>query len=219
MTISATRAKEIFQSLYLHFTSDKYDFHRYRGKVKAVRLKEGTKEWHQFALLGTKFETEEELSDFFLANMFVYHDRNEQWPYHIGEIYSKDMSNIWVSWKTYAVGSNLIDSTIKDIEASGKTTKELIAVDNGQIPSIIREVLKHKISPLSVAAISSIIPGLFDYWGKNCTEPFLVPREVKFYQKLAQFIMMSDADKARLKTFVMNDVDKSNTSVTNESNV
>jgi len=65
---------EIFQSLKLHFTTEKYDYFKYGGKTNVnVNAFENRKDKYHFYKLSRKFNTKEDLESFIVAN-FVEDD-------------------------------------------------------------------------------------------------------------------------------------------------
>jgi hypothetical protein len=172
-----------------HFTSPSYDFHKYRGKVRAsFDAFKSRNDAFYFA----KLAKHEDYENVLLANLVK---NPNTW---IRDIAEDDF--LYVEWK-------------KKIDSLGYTFKSDLKhlnddwksnfVTDGQHPVVLTLYLQKKIT-LETFAILIHIANIFTYWEQNLLDKFVASDIIQHSRKYFPFLML---DMKRYKTYVKDHFD------------
>jgi len=151
---------QIYLGVKLHFTSDSYDFFRFRGKTNTSfesYLKRKDKYW--FERLSRSFKGEP--IDFFFA---LFSHNPHQW---IGEMMEGGHEEIYSRWQRRI--QNFTEEFSEDVNtlchlAEGKGFNWLFQCQNGH-PPLLQAVVRGEISPESFIVLDEIL-GFFPQFSK-----------------------------------------------------
>lgn len=172
-----------------HFTSPKYDFHKYNGKVRAsFDAFKSRPDAFYFA----KLSKQDDYENVLLANLIK---NPNAW---IRDIAEDDI--LYVEWKKRidSLGYNF-KSDLKHLEDDWKSN----FVTDGQHPVVLTLYLQKKIS-LETFAILIHIANIFSYWEQNLLDKFVASDIIHHSRKYFPFLML---DMKRFKTIVKNHFD------------
>ena len=125
-----------------HFTSDKYDYHKYSGKVRANLqsfYKRKDRFWFEKI---SRQKSDQEIVDFFVSNFVSCDDPQSLW---IGEIIKEGETN-YTNW---AKKSQSLAYIFKQEILSVFTVKnfdQMFEIKNGQHPKLLKQYLQKNIS-------------------------------------------------------------------------
>lgn len=135
-----------------HFTQEKYDFHKYCGKVKAnIQSFYKRKDRFWFEKL-SRNKTDEEILNFFIANFATCNDPQTLW---IGEIIQNGESN-YVKWKRKIESLTYTFKEETESLFDQKNIEDIFKVENKKHPIILKEYLQGKISLESMVILNQI---------------------------------------------------------------
>ena len=172
-----------------HFTSQKYDFHKYRGKVSAsFDAFKSRPDAFYFA----KLAKHEDYENVLLANLVK---NPNAW---IRDIAEDDL--LYVEWKKKIDSlSYNFKSDLKHLNDDWKSN----FVTDGQHPVVLTLYLQKKIS-LETFAILIHIANIFTYWEQNLLDKFVASDIIQHSRKYFPFLML---DLKRFKTYVKDHFD------------
>jgi len=150
-----------YLAIKLHFTSEKYDFFKYDGKINA-KLDTFTKrnDRYFFHKLSKKYK-QDEIIDFFVAN-FLYDTK--KW---VGNLLRNDGDETYISYRkfkeslTYSFRGDLSRISM-DFNGRGLRFDDGFNVVNGQHPRVLQLLIQKKISYQT-----AVILDYFLAFGKN----------------------------------------------------
>jgi len=163
-----------------HFTTDKYDYHKYRGKVKASFEKFRTR---NDVFFFHKLANKDEPENYLLASMIV---NPNSW---IREIVEHEGENRYFAWKktmdslTYTFKSDL--NKLKD------DYKENFVSENGQHPYIMTMYLQKQIT-LETFTILSNMANIFSYWEENVVDKIIAKDIIRLSRKYRPFLEINE---------------------------
>jgi hypothetical protein len=173
-----------------HFTSPKYDYHKYNGRVSASfdSFKKRTDAYY-FAKLSKNDDYENVL----LAHMIK---NPNTW---IRDVVEDDY--IYFDWKKKidALGYTF-KSELKNLDDDWKTN---FISHGGQHPLILTLRLQQKIS-LETFTILTHVANIFDYWEQNLLDKYVASDIIQQSRKYFPFLML---DVKRFKTMVKDHFD------------
>ena len=172
-----------------HFTNEKYDYFKYKGKIKA-----DTDSFNQrndrffFERIAKKLQSPIEVEKFFVS-CIVKNTRT--W---IGDVFGDNVETDYVDWQrkiesiTYIFEQDF--QKIVDIaELEGITVQRFFMVNNGQHPRILKMFLKKDISLETLVLLNLSIKGIFSYWNRTIQENILWPEIEKTCLKYQPFLL------------------------------
>lgn len=192
--ITVERAKEISLAVRLHFTSDSYNYFKYNGKTRSGELKLQDM-W--LRSIASNLETEDNVRDFFVANIMTDFKRTNSVPTYMGEFNSKKGYDAWKSWKA---NQNAFRVIVEDeLTATKKTIKELIQLDNKVHPVLYSEYINGRVSIETICNVVAVIPKLLTYWDENTVDPVLLP---EFCRVCKKYYLFTNIDKQNTKRII-----------------
>lgn len=188
---------EIFRTwvaYYAHFTSEKYDFIKQQGHVKATPESMIKRPEYKMYISGTlKFKTVRDLLEVLLSG--IDHKRVAS-PLHISEALEQMIHHpeITTAWKkkisslvfTFAVDIDIITDT--------KMSKsELLLSQRGKLPGLLTLWEKREINTESLIILDKKY-SLFQLWDNQLKDNFIWEKHKFFIGKYSSFINTSDKD-------------------------
>ena len=174
MPIDAYRC---YLSLKNHFTKDQYDYHKYRGKVRATNqsfYKRKDRFWFEkFA----RQKNDKEVVDFFVSNFVSSTDPGTMW---IGEMI-KEGDGRYQDWQKKVQSLSYIFKEEVDALFEGKEVDDVFDCSKGH-PLILKSYLGKKTSLETLVICDRILEYRKD-WDKKLNDPVweTVSRKIKKY--------------------------------------
>ena len=142
-----------YLSMKNHFTKDKYDFHKYRGKSRAtVQSFYKRKDRFWFEKLARN-KSDEEVVDFFVSNFITCTDPGKLW---IGEMI-KDGEGRYTEWKKRNQSLSYVFKEETESIFSDGNFDSMFAMDGTRHPQILKEYLRKNISIETLVILDSIL--------------------------------------------------------------
>jgi len=186
ITMDAFQVYKYYLALKLHFTTDKYDVIKQRGKVRASR-QAFAKRSDLFSINKiAKNYSDEEVANFLIAN-FVSGDR---W----GGVFDADARETYLSWKkrieslSYIFTKDL-DNLILEMEQNNLSFDDLFLISKNTHPYIIKAYLRKSISIETLVILDNLL-GLIEKYDAAVEDTVLYPdisRLVKKYKPFLKF--------------------------------
>ena len=190
MTMDEFSVYKMYIALKLHFTTDKYDVVKQRGKVKASR-QAFAKRTDLFSIRKiSKNYSDEEVANFLVAN-FVSGDR---W----GGMFDIDAGERYQLWKKKIESlsynfSQELDALIEEIEDKNLKLSEIFSVQSGQHPYIIKAFLRKTIS-IETLVILEKLNKYVEVFDKEITDTVVWPDISRLIKKYKPFLSI-DTEK------------------------
>jgi hypothetical protein len=190
MTMDEFSVYRMYIALKLHFTTDKYDVVKQRGKVKASR-QAFAKRTDLFSIRKiSKTYSDEEVANFLVAN-FVSGDR---W----GGMFDIDAGERYQLWKKKIESlsynfSQELDALIEEMEDKNLKLSEIFSVQSGQHPYIIKAFLRKTIS-IETLVILEKLNKYVEVFDKEITDTVVWPDISRLIKKYKPFLSI-DTEK------------------------
>ena len=190
MTMDEFSVYKMYIALKLHFTTDKYDVVKQRGKVKASR-QAFAKRTDLFSIRKiSKNYSDEEVANFLVAN-FVSGDR---W----GGMFDIDAGERYQLWKKKIESlsynfSQELDALIEEMEDKNLKLSEIFSVQSGQHPYIIKAFLRKTIS-IETLVILEKLNKYVEVFDKEITDTVVWPDISRLIKKYKPFLSI-DTEK------------------------
>jgi hypothetical protein len=190
MTMDEFSVYKMYIALKLHFTTDKYDVVKQRGKVKASR-QAFAKRTDLFSIRKiSKTYSDEEVANFLVAN-FVSGDR---W----GGMFDIDAGERYQLWKKKIESlsynfSQELDALIEEMEDKNLKLSEIFSVQSGQHPYIIKAFLRKTIS-IETLVILEKLNKYVEVFDKEITDTVVWPDISRLIKKYKPFLSI-DTEK------------------------
>lgn len=170
---------QLYLGIKLHFHSESYDFIKYNGKVKAdlPSFLKCNDRFH-FGKLSRLYKSE--LLDFYVANLSL----KDKW---VGDLLDNESKKVYLEWKkrnqrlTYQFEQDVTKLLEK------KTIQEVLTVNKGQHPYLLKQFLGKKIS-LETMCILDDITEYSKKWNTLITETLIYPETINKINKYKSFI-------------------------------
>ena len=146
-------AYRCYLSMKNHFTKDKYDYHKYRGKVRATNeafYKRKDRFWFEKL---ARNKSDQEVVDFFVSNFITCTDPSKLW---IGELI-KDGESRYVEWKKRNQSLSYIFKEETESVFSNGNFDSMFAIDGTRHPQILKEYLRKNISIETLVILNQIL--------------------------------------------------------------
>ena len=146
-------AYRCYLSMKNHFTKDKYDYHKYRGKVRATNeafYKRKDRFWFEKL---ARNKSDQEVVDFFVSNFITCTDPSKLW---IGELI-KDGEGRYVEWKKRNQSLSYIFKEETESVFSNSDFDSMFAIDGTRHPQILKEYLRKNISIETLVILNQIL--------------------------------------------------------------
>lgn len=181
-------AYALFQSIKLHFTTNSYNFFRYNGKTNVSKETFAShKAKYSFYKLSRRYDITD-LRDFYISNFLV---SDIKW---IGEITSTDSELVYKKWQkrnqslTYSFEQDIIGLLV-----AVDSPNELLSVEGGQYPLLLREMTHNTISIETVCILNDIM-NFLPMWDKKILDDVVWPSLKRRIEKYTPFLTY-DKDK------------------------
>lgn len=194
-----------YLAVKLHFTSDKYDYHKYGGKVNC-KLETFTKrnDRYFFHKLSKKYK-KDEIADFFVAN-FLYDDK--KWVKSLLENDGKEQFLDFRKFNqafVYHFRSDCL-SIVSDFNKRGISFDDGLLCANGQHPRLLQLLIQKKASYQTAIAIDDIL-SYSKNWSMAIKEKVVWPKIRFKMQKLRGFLNFNSTEcKLIMKDIFVNGV-------------
>jgi hypothetical protein len=163
-----------------HFTTDKFDYHKYRGKTRAsfdtFRTRTDVFFFHKLA-------NKEDAENLLLAN-FIVNPR-----VFIREIVEQEGEDRYFEWR------KKIDSLTKvfkdDLKKLKDDYQENFVSNNGQHPSIMTLYIQKQITLESFTLLTNL-SNIFPYWEKEIVDKFVARDIMRLSRKYRPFLIIDE---------------------------
>jgi hypothetical protein len=174
---------EIFQSLKLHFTTDKYDYFKYGGKTNvSITNFENRKDKYHYYKLSRKFNQKEELIDFIVSN-FV--EDSVTW---IGDLLLDDAQQKYLKrQKVIQSLSYTFENDCKDLFSHIKDPNHLLRVVNGEYPMLLTMGLRKEVNIETIIILNKILQ-FIPVWTQQITDTIRWPDYRRKLEKYTAFL-------------------------------
>jgi len=149
MNLEPEETYRLYLAIKAHFKSD-YDYFKYHGKVKTGDFRK-RKDRFAFHRLAKKYDNED-IIDFLVSNC-VYLPEKDFW---ISNLLSVDSDIIFQRFREYK--QNFPKHFIEEIKQLRKEFPRFLAVENGQLPYIIKGLIGGHVSYQTVVATNQVCP-------------------------------------------------------------
>jgi hypothetical protein len=181
-----------YLAIKLHFSSPKYDYIKYEGKINAkLDTFTSRNDRYFFHKLSKKYK-EDEIVDFFVSNFA----KNEKvWSKQLLE---DEYNKTFLRFRKYKESVNyhfrsdcslLNDRFISD----GISFNDGFLSNNGQHPRVLRLLIQGKIDSQSAIILDSVL-SYFKAWDKTITEKVVWPKIAMRLAKLKPFVIYNDTE-------------------------
>ena len=186
MNISALEAYKLFQSVKLHFTSDKYDFFKSGGRVRITeKAFMARRDKFTFYKLVKKYNRDDFIA-LVVSNML----KNESlWSMNLLESEAED-NLVEYNNKMQALSYNLKQDMKKLLEWSqmnNESVDRVLIVENGY-PPLLSMTMRGDIH-LETLVIMNEILGFFDMWKRNINDQIIWPGFARKCEKYSAFVL------------------------------
>ena len=146
-------AYRCYLSMKNHFTKDKYDYHKYRGKSRAtVQSFYKRKDRFWFEKLARN-KSDQEVVEFFVSNFITCTDPGKLW---IGEMI-KDGEGRYTEWKKRNQSLSYVFKEETESLFSDGNFDSMFAMDGTRHPQILKEYLRKNISIETLVILVKIL--------------------------------------------------------------
>jgi len=146
-------AYRCYLSMKNHFTKDKYDYHKYCGKVRATNeafYKRKDRFWFEKL---ARNKSDQEVIDFFVSNFITCTDPSKLW---IGELI-KEGEDRYTDWKKRNQSLSYIFKEETESVFSNGDFDSMFAIDGTRHPQILKEYLRKNISIETLVILNQIL--------------------------------------------------------------
>ena len=159
-------AYRCYLSMKNHFTKDKYDYHKYRGKSRAtVQSFYKRKDRFWFEKLARN-KSDQEVVEFFVSNFITCTDPGKLW---IGEMI-KDGEGRYTEWKKRNQSLSYVFKEETESLFSDGDFDSMFAMDGTRHPQILKEYLRKNISIETLVILDKIL-GFRDNFDSHLKDP------------------------------------------------
>ena len=159
-------AYRCYLSMKNHFTKDKYDYHKYRGKSRAtVQSFYKRKDRFWFEKLARN-KSDQEVIEFFVSNFITCTDPGKLW---IGEMI-KDGEGRYTEWKKRNQSLSYVFKEETESLFSDGNFDSMFAMDGTRHPQILKEYLRKNISIETLVILDKIL-GFRDNFDSHLKDP------------------------------------------------
>ena len=176
----------------LHFTSTTYDYNKYDGKINAkLDTFTSRNDRYFFHKLSTQYN-EDEILDFFVAN-FAKDDK--KWVKSLLENDGKDNYLEYRKYKESVSYHFRSDCGVLYDSIGGNMARfnDVLLINNGQHPTMLRLLLQRKINIQSAIILDSVL-SYSKNWSKDISEKVVWPKIAFKMAKLKGFMKYNETE-------------------------
>jgi len=181
---------ELFQALKRHFTQEKFDFFKYRGHINTSKeaFENRKDKWH-FYKLSRKFATNQELTDFLIANFL---DDENIW---VNNLLQEEADIKYIQYKK--VMQSLAYTFENDCVSifEGCDNPNSLLATNGDYPILLTKALRKEIHIQTLVLLNNIL-GFVPMWSKTITDTIRWPN---YHMKMIKIASFLPQDSVRYK--------------------
>lgn len=193
MENSGFAAYIMFHAIKTHFTTKKYDYFKYHGKVSLTQnhfLKDKSK--YSYYKLSRKYDLEE-LRNFLVAN-FVDHTVN--W---VGEITNEDGEICYLQWKKRNQSLAYIFTEDMDyLFNKVNNPNNLLKIRSGNFPVLLTETMEGNIKVETLCILNALLDFL-PMWDKKVEDDIIYP---EWSRKIVKYTPFIDFNKDKYKNIL-----------------
>lgn len=176
---------KIYQSIKLHFTSEKYNYFVYNGKTNATLDSfERRRDKFMFHKLARKYD-EQEIVPFLVAN-FV--SDNHKWT---KDLLSSEATEAYLSWRKITESISFqFQTDIEKLLGDDKTPKsfnQLFVVNEGAYPALLEKFMQKDITLETVTILNSVM-NFTENWDKQVDDDIVYPKISLRIRKYGAFL-------------------------------
>lgn len=173
----------LYQSIKLHFTSEKYDFSKYNGKTHvSVTSFENRKDKYHFYKLSRKYTNKDELVSFIVSN-FVESDKT--W---VGSLLTEEAEMFHRKHQKYVQSvSYIFENECRKVFDGIDNPNDVLKVTNGEYPILLRKYLQKEIQIETLCFLNSVLKFL-PAWSRQITDSIVWPNHKLRMMKFATFL-------------------------------
>lgn len=169
-----------YLALKKHFETDKYDYHKYNGKIKAYYDKFMTR---NDAFFFYKLSKKEEPLQMLVANLVK---NPKAW---IRDIVDESGEQVYMDWKKKMDSlSYLYKSELKYLKDE---YQDNFVVNDGQHPYVMTLYLQKQIS-IETFTILTRVSRVYDYWEKEIVDKFIARDIIRLSKKYYPFLEIDE---------------------------
>lgn len=182
ITMNAFRAYRYYLALKMHFTTDRYDVIKHKGRIKASR-ESFMKHEYMYQKLAKQYPDNEIVN--FLVSNFV---SGNQW----GGVFDSQSNETYLKWKkrieslTYTFKSDL-QTILMDLNLNVFDENQIFLVQKNQHPYIIRAYMSKKISLETLVILNKLFK-FCDNFDNQIEENFVWPDISRLIKKYSPFV-------------------------------
>jgi T4 gene Gp59 loader of gp41 DNA helicase len=176
-----------YLALKQHFTTDGYDYHKYRGKIKAsfdtFRTRNDVFFFHKLA-------NKDDPENLLLANMVVKPNA------FIREIVEQDGEDRYFEWKKKT--DSLSKVFKEDLNKLEDDYQQNFVSNNGQHPHVMGLYVQRKITLESFTILTNL-SNIFPYWDKEIVDKIVARDIIRLSKKYRPFL---NIDEKKFKSII-----------------
>ena len=176
-----------YLALKQHFTTDGYDYHKYRGKIKAsfdtFRTRNDVFFFHKLA-------NKDDPENLLLANMIVKPNA------FIREIVEQDGEDRYFEWKKKTDSLGRVFK--EDLNKLEDDYQQNFVSNNGQHPHVMGLYVQRKIT-LESFTILTYLSNIFPYWDKEIVDKIVARDIIRLSKKYRPFL---NIDEKKFKSII-----------------
>jgi hypothetical protein len=176
-----------YLALKQHFTTDGYDYHKYRGKIKAsfdtFRTRNDVFFFHKLA-------NKEDPENLLLANMIVKPNA------FIREIVEQDGEDRYFEWKKKTDSLSRVFK--EDLNKLEDDYQQNFVSNNGQHPHVMGLYIQRKITLESFTILTNL-SNIFPYWDKEIVDKIVARDIIRLSKKYRPFL---NIDEKKFKSII-----------------
>lgn len=177
---------QLFHSLWLHFSSDNYDFFKYEGKTKGTSKKVPIR---YYEILGERLETRTNIIYFFVCNFVHDWERNKILNHFIGNYVKKENFEIFENWK------NKQKQIVYLLKRNYDCIEDYVRIEKGKTyPECMNNYFSGKEAIEFLVVVLKNNDFMENYWLSRTSDKYFFPEIIKFSKKYQPFLKSKKYD-------------------------
>lgn len=181
----------LYQSLKLHFTTDKYDYFKYNGKshISVDAFENRKDKWH-FYKLSRRLQNKDDMVDFIVANFVA---KDNAW---VGEMLDEQSDIVYrqrqkVIQSLSYIFQNDCDKLFSDVE----NPNTILQSESGDYPILLTKALRKEIEIESLCILNSLL-NFVPMWTNKITDTIRWP---EYRRKILKYTPFIKFDQTKFK--------------------